>query len=126
MLRSGRGTFAKERIIDIAVGVERVKRVAVVIIQRQPESDALRQIRISKEIAPESDQVRVPLLDDLFRRIRFISTSRHDFPVENFPQSLRRYWLVALSHQHISFHARFDDVQIGEIELIELIRDVIE
>jgi hypothetical protein len=46
------------------VSIEGVERVAVVVVERQSPPDALGQVGVRDEIAPECNQIGVTLLDD--------------------------------------------------------------
>ena len=92
-----------ERIIGVAVGIERVESRAIVRVEGQPEFDALRQVWIRKEMTPERNQVSVSLFDDCFGTIRFKSTRGDDFSFEDLAQLRRRNRRLTLHDEHVAF-----------------------
>src|SRR6185503_15907619 len=78
-----------ERVIGIAVGVEGVESLAVVLVKRQPEFDALRQVRIREEMAPERHRISISLFYNLLGRVGFESTRGDDAPFEYPAEPLR-------------------------------------
>src|SRR5216683_1146321 len=115
-----------ERIIRVATSVEGVKRVTIVSIQRQPEPDAPWQIGIRDEIPSEGDQIRIALSNSSLGSVRFKTPSRNNLSREYLSQPRGRNVPLALGDQHVSFDAWFDDVQVSESKVVQLLCDVIK
>src|SRR6202047_5580132 len=116
----------QERIIRVAASVESVKRVTIVSIQRQPEPDTLWQVGIRDEIASEGDQIRIALSNSSLGSVRFKTPSRNNLSRENLSQPRGRNVPLALGDQHVPFNAWFDDVQISESKVVQLLCDVVK
>src|SRR5712671_4804624 len=112
-----------ERIVRVAASVESVKRVTIVTIQGQPEPDAPWQVGIREEMPSEGDQIRIALSNSSLRSVRFKTPSRNNRSRENLSQPRGRNVLLALGDQHVSFDAWFDDVQISESKVVQLLYD---
>src|SRR5258707_7266544 len=115
-----------ERIIRVAASVESVKRVTIVSIQRQPEPDTLWQVRIREEMPSEGDQIHIALSNSSLGSVRFKPPSRNNLSRENLSQPRARNVPLALDDQHVAFNAWFDDVQISESEVVQLLCDVVK
>src|SRR6266853_6348830 len=108
------------------MSVEGVKRVAIVRIQRQPEVDTLWQVGIRQEMPPEGNQVGISFLYDFLGRSGFKAPGCDDFPFEYLSEPCRRNRILTLCGDYVSSYSRFDDVQIGQTELIQFLCDIIE
>src|SRR5260370_34555826 len=115
-----------ERIIRVAASVESVERVTIVSIQRQPEPDTLWQVGIRDEIPSEGDQIRIALSNSSLGSVRFETTTRNNLSRENLSQPRARNVPLALGDQHVPFNAWFDDVQISESKMVQLLCDVVK
>src|SRR6266853_119317 len=115
-----------ERIIRVAASVESVKRVTIVSIQRQPEPDTLWQVGIRDEIPSEGDQIRIALSNSSLGSVRFKTPSRNNLSREYLSQPRGRNVPLALGDQHVSFDAWFDDVQVSESKVVQLLCDVVK
>jgi len=62
-----------ERIIGVPAGIEGIEGVAVVLVERQSEPDALRQIGISDEVPAECYKVRISFFDNHLGVVSYIS-----------------------------------------------------
>src|SRR5882762_6482788 len=116
----------KERIIRVAASVESVKCVTIVSIQRQPEPDTLWQVGIRDEMPSEGDQIGIALSNSSLGGVRFKTPSRNNVSRENLSQPRARNVPLALGDQHVPFNAWFDDVQISESEVVQLLCDVVK
>ncbi len=65
------------------MGIESVESLAVVIVKQQPEFDALRQVGIREEMAPERHRVSISLFYDRLGRFRFESARSDNSPSKN-------------------------------------------
>src|SRR5258708_22835577 len=90
-----------ERIIGVAVSIERVKRIPVVSIQRQPEPDALWQVRIRDKVPSEGNQICIAVSDSSLRGTRFKTSPRNHLSRENLSKPRRPKWPLNLSGQHV-------------------------
>src|SRR5258708_6673917 len=115
-----------ERIIRVAASVESVKRVTIESIQRQPEPDAPWQVGIRGETLSEGDQNRIAHCNRSLGWVRFKTPSRNNLSRENLSQPRGRNVPLALGDQHVPFNAWFDDVQISESKVVQLLCDVIK
>src|SRR5713226_6337296 len=115
-----------ERIIRVAASVESVKRVTIESIQRQPEPDAPWQVGIREEMPSEGDQIRIAHCNSSLGCVRFKTPSRNNLSRENLSQPRGRNVPLALGDQHVPFNAWFDDVQISESKVVQLLCDVIK
>src|SRR5882724_351205 len=115
-----------ERIIRVAASVESVKRVTIVRIQRQPEPDALWQVGIRDEIPSEGDQIRIALSNSGLGSVRFKTPSSNHLSREYLSQPRGRNVPLALGDQHVSFYAWFDDVQVSESKVVQLLCYVVK
>src|SRR6266853_979709 len=115
-----------ERIIRVAASVESVKRVTIVGIQRQPEPDTFWQVGIRDEMPSEGDQIRIALSNSSLGSVRFKTPSRNNPSRENLSQPRGRNVPLALGDQHVPFNAWFDDVQICESKVVQLLCDVVK
>src|ERR1700682_3655127 len=115
-----------ERIIRVAASVESVKRVTIISIQRQPEPDTLWQVGIRDEMPPEGDQIRSALCNSSLGSVRFKTPSRNNLSREYLSQPRSRNVPLALGDQHVSFDAWFDDVQVSESKVVQLLCYVVK
>src|SRR5712692_4663020 len=115
-----------ERIIGVAAGLESVKRVPIVSIQRQPEPDTLWQVGIREEMPSEGDQIRIAHCNSSLGCVRFKTPSRNNPSRENLSQPRGRNVPLALGDQHVPFNAWLDDVQISESKVVQLLCDVVK
>src|SRR5260370_3097549 len=115
-----------ERIIRVAASVESVKRVKIVSIQREPAPDTLWEVGIRDEIPSDGDQIRIALSNSSLGSVRFKTLSRNNRSRENLSQPRGRNVPLALGDQHVPFNAWFDDVQISESKVVQLLCDVIK
>src|SRR5882672_9605581 len=115
-----------ERIIRIAASVESVKRVTIISIQRQPEPDTLWQVGIRDEMPSEGNQIRSALSNSSLGSARFKTPSRNNLSREYLSQPRGRNVPLALGDQHVPFNAWFDDVQISESKVVQLLYDVVK
>src|ERR1700674_2285142 len=115
-----------EWIIRVAASVESVKRVTIVSIQRQPEPDTLWQVGIREEMPSEGDQIRSALSNSSLGSVRFKTPSRNNLSRECLSQPRGRNVPLALGDQHVSFDAWFDDVQVSESKVVQLLCDVVK
>src|SRR5712671_6906658 len=90
-----------ERIICVATSVESVKRVTIIRIQRQPESDALWQVGIRDEMPSERDQIRIALCNSSLGSVRFKTPSRNNLSRENLSQPRGRNVPLAVGDQYV-------------------------
>src|SRR5258708_37094721 len=115
-----------ERIIGVAVSIGRVKRIPVVSIQRQPEPDALWQVRIRDKVPSEGNQICIAVSDSSLGGIRFKTSRRNDLSRENLSQPRGRNVPLTLGDQHVPFDAWFDDVQVRESKAVQLLSDIVK
>src|SRR5712671_3398282 len=115
-----------ERIIRVAASVESVKRVTIISIQRQPEPDTLWQVGIRDEIPSEGDQIRIALSNSSFGGVRFKTPSSNHLSREYLSQPRGRNVPLALGDEHVSFDAWFDDVQVSESKVVQLLCYVVK
>src|SRR5260370_8699300 len=115
-----------ERIIRVGASVESVKRVTIISIQRQPEPDALWLVGVRRERPYEGDKSRIALCNSSLGGVRFKTSSRNNLSRENLSQPRGRDVPSALGDQHVSFNAWFDDVQISESKVVQLLCDVVK
>src|SRR5713226_1990817 len=115
-----------ERIIRVAASVESVKRVTIVSIQRQPQPDAPWQVGIREEMPSEGDQIRIAHCNSSLGGVRFKTPSRNNLSRENLSQPRGCNVPLALGDQHVSFDARFDDVQVSESKVVQLLCYVVK
>src|SRR5580700_1390974 len=115
-----------EWIIGVAASVESVKRGPVVGIQRQPEPDALWQVGIRDEIPSEGDQIRIALSNSSLGGVRFKTPSRNNRSREYLSQPRGRNVPLGLGDQHVPSDTWFDDVQVGESKVVQLLCDVVK
>src|SRR6202521_1187887 len=115
-----------ERMIRIAASVESVKRVTIISIQRQPEPDTLWQVGIRDEMPSEGNQIRSALCNSSLGRVRFKTPSRNDLSHEYLSQPRGGNVPLALGDQHVSFDAWFDDVQVSESKVVQLLCYVVQ
>jgi hypothetical protein len=112
------------------VGVEGIERVAIVRIQRPSEPDTLWQVGIRQEMPPEGNQVGTPILYDFLSRSGFEAPGCDDCPLEDLSEPCRRNRILMLRDDYVSSYlrlddvqTRLDDVQIGQTEPIQFLRD---
>src|SRR5271156_263526 len=115
---SRRNEIVVERVIDVAAGIECIEGAAVVLVQRESQPDALRQIRIRYKVTAEGDQIGVTTFDNSPGGVRFKAPSGDDLALEYFSEPLRRDGCLALFDNHIASHAWLDDVKVGEAETV--------
>src|SRR5260370_10306943 len=115
-----------ERIIRVAASVERVKRVTIVSIQRQPEPDALWQVGIRDEVPSEGNQVRIAVSNSSLSGVRLKTSRRYDLSRENLSQPRGRYGPLTLGDQDVPFDTWFDDVQVCESKAVQLLCHVVK
>src|SRR5260370_19171699 len=115
-----------ERIIRVAASVESVERVTIVSIQRQPEPDTLWQIGIRDEIPSKGDQIRIALSNSSLGSVRFKTPSRNNRSREYLAQPRGRNVPLALGDQHVPFDTWFDDVQVSESKVVQLLCHVVK
>src|ERR1700674_2140448 len=115
-----------ERMIRIAASVESVKRDTLIRIQRQPEPNTLWQVGIRAEMPSEGNQIRSALCNSSLGRVRFKTSSRNDLSHEYLSQPRGGNVPLALGDQHVSFDAWFDDVQVSESKVVQLLCDVVK
>src|SRR5580704_6177977 len=115
-----------ERIIGVAASVESVKRGPVVGIQRQPEPDALWQVGIREEIPSKSHQIRITISNSSLGSVRLKTPSRNNRSHEYLSQPRGRNVPLALGDQHVPFDTWFDDVQVSESKVVQLLCHVVK
>src|SRR5258708_38584777 len=115
-----------KRIIRVAASVESVKRVTIVSIKRQPEPDTLWQVGIRDEVPSEGDQIRIALSNSSLGSVWFKTPSRNNPSRVNLSQPRGRNVPLALGDQHVPFNTWFDDVQISESKVVQLLCDVVK
>src|SRR5712672_2117460 len=115
-----------ERIIRVAASVESVKRVTIVSIQRQPEPDTFWQVGIRDEMPSEGDQIRIALCNSSLGGVGFKAASRNNLSRKNLSQPRGRNLPLAIGDQHVPFNAWFDDVQISESKVVQLLCDIVK
>src|SRR5271169_5293636 len=128
-LQSG-GSRLRSLLVEWIVGVparfESVKRVPVVSIKRQSEPDAFWQIWIRDEVSSEGDQIRVAVPNSNLGSVRLKTSCCNDLPRENLSQPRRRYGPLAVGDEHVPLDAWFDDVQVCESKVIQLLCYIVE
>jgi hypothetical protein len=69
----------------------------------------------------EGDQIRSALSNSSLGSVRFKTPSRNDLSREYLSQPRRGNVPLALGDQHVSFDAWFDDVQVSESKVVQLL-----
>lgn len=108
------GSWGVERVIGVAAGVERVERIPVALVERQPALDPSRQVGVCDEMTAERDQVRVAACDDCLGRIRLEAARRDDATRKSLPECMCRDRPLTFSDDHVALDSRLDDVQARE------------
>lgn len=107
-----------ERVVRVAVRVERVKGVAIVSRKWKPLLEAARQIGIRDEMAAESHRVRGSAFQDGLGSVWLKSAGSDDLALEDRPHLLGGDCPLMLQNDHIALHAWFDDVEVSESDLV--------
>lgn len=95
------GVLVIERVVRVAVRVERVKGVAIVSRKWQPLLEAARQVRIRDEMAAESHRVRDPAFQDGLGSVWLKSTGSDDLALEDRPHLLDGDCPLVLQNDHL-------------------------
>src|SRR6266852_2541022 len=74
----------------------------------------------------EGNQVGVSFLYDFLGRSGFEAPGCDDSPFEYLSEPCRRNRILTLCGDYVSSYSRFDDVQIGQTELIQFLYDIVE
>ena len=74
----------------------------------------------------EGDQIRIALSNSSLGSVRFKTPSRDNLSCEDFSQPCGRDVPLALGDQHVPFDAGFDDVQVSESKVVQLLCDVVK
>ena len=77
-------------------------------------------------MAAERDQVGIPIGNDGLRRIGFEAARGNDRTVKDLAQLLRGNRTPPFGDQIATLDPRFDDVEIGQHEVVESLGDVAE
>src|ERR1700730_3656109 len=115
-----------ERIIGVAASVESVKRGPIVGIERQSEPDALWQVGIREEIPSKGHQISIALFNGSLGSVRFKPPGRNNRSREYLSQPRGRNGSLALGDQHVPSDTWFDDVQVSESKVVQLLCDVVK
>src|SRR6266403_5438002 len=75
---------------------------------------------------PEGNQVCISFLYDFLSRSGFKAPGGDNFPIEYLSEPCRGNRILTLCDDYISSYPRLDDVQIGQTELIQFLRDIVE
>src|SRR6266436_3439652 len=75
---------------------------------------------------PEGNQIGISFLYDFLGRIGFEPSGGDDFSFEYLSQPCRGNRILPLCDDYVSSYPRLDDVQIGQAELIQFLRDIVE
>ena len=92
------------------MSVAAVETAAVVGVKRQPEPDALGQIRIRDKMTPERNQVSIAVGNDFFGAFGVEPSGCHDRSFEELTQINGRNRRQAVSFFLTANNARLDDV----------------
>jgi hypothetical protein len=116
-----------ETVVGIADLGAAEETVADIAVQRPPFAETFRQVRVRDEVAAEGDQVGVASLKNGFRRLRREAACGDDGALEVLAQLLRRDRVRILAAIVIvAGDARFDQVQVRELELRKLLGGIAE
>src|ERR1700722_3816036 len=114
------------RIVRVTAGVEAIEGAPVIAIERQAELDALRQVRGGAEWAAERDEAGDAVGDGGLRRVGLEAAGRNDRTLEDLAQLLRGHGLRAFGDQVPTLDPGLDDMEIGELEVVEPLRNIAE
>lgn len=108
-----------ERIICIALRIERIERVAVIRRKRIAFANSSWKIRIRYEIAAKRYRICVALCDSCGRAVRFKSPVGNDLSFEDLSQALSGHRRLVVLFQHRSADAGLNDMQVSKPESIQ-------
>src|SRR5260370_42219199 len=74
----------------------------------------------------EGNQVCISFLYDFLSCSGFKAPGCDDCPFEDFSEPRRRNRILSLRDDYVSSYPRLDDVQIGQTEPIQFLRDIVE
>jgi len=108
------------------VGLAGVESRAIVLVERQPELNALRQVRIRDVVTPERNKIGISLFDDGLGAVWLESTCRDDPPFKILRSCAAATGCNPSSMSMLPLIARLDDVEVGQSEPVQLVRYVAE
>src|SRR3984957_1562732 len=114
------------RIIRVPAGIEAIEGAPVIAIERQAELDALRQVRVGDELTAERDEAGDTVGDGSLGRVGLEPAGRNDRTLEDLSQLLGGDRPHAFGDQVAPFDPGLDDMEVGQFEIIEVLRDVAE
>src|SRR6266478_1385673 len=112
-------------IVGVAARIKGVEGASVVGIERKPQLDTLGQVWVRDEMTTERYQAGLAIGHRGLRRIGFKPTRVDDRSVEDFAQLLRGNRTLPFGDQFATLDPRFDDVEIGQLEVVESLGDVV-